>query len=147
MGVGRVMRLAQRLYEGIDIGDGAVGLITYMRTDSVTVAAEALDELLPRADFVLVTVPHTPDTEGLFDESKFALMKPTSVFVNVGRGATTKLHDLDHALRQGTIGGAAVDVFEVEPLPEDHPICKLSALPRKSTTAPSGRACRCCYDR
>lgn len=45
--------------------------------------AESLDEQLPRADFVLSTIPHTPDTEGLFDASKFALMKPTSVFVNV----------------------------------------------------------------
>lgn len=44
---------------------------------------EALDEQLPRADFVLSTIPHTPDTEGLFDASKFALMKPSSVFVNV----------------------------------------------------------------
>lgn len=97
--------------------------------------AEALDELLPRADFVLVTVPHTPDTEGMFDESKFALMKSTGVFVNVGRGATTQLHDLDRALRQGTIGGAAVDVFEVEPLPEDHPICE-SAFRTPSTALP-----------
>lgn len=91
--------------------------------------AEALDELLPRADFVLVTVPHTPATEGMFDEGKFALMKSTGVFVNVGRGATTKLHDLDNALRQGTIGGAAVDVFEVEPLPKDHPICESAIDP------------------
>ena len=58
----------------------------------------------------------------LFDASKFAKMKPTSVFVNVGRGATTKLDDLDAALRAGTVGGAAIDVFEVEPLPEDHPV-------------------------
>ena len=45
--------------------------------------AEALDEQLPRADFVLSSIPHTPATEGLFDASKFALMKPSSVFVNV----------------------------------------------------------------
>eukprot|EP01045_Picozoa_sp_COSAG04_P041071 COSAG04_NODE_12304_length_659_cov_0.776786_2_plen_64_part_00 len=42
-------------------------------------------------DFVLLTIPHTPETEGLFDASKFALMKSSAVFVNVGRGATTKL--------------------------------------------------------
>ena len=45
--------------------------------------AESLDELLPRADFVLSTIPHTPETEGLFNAAKFALMKPSSVFVNV----------------------------------------------------------------
>lgn len=90
--------------------------------------ADSLDELLPRADFVLVTVPHTPDTEGMFDEGKFALMKSSAVFVNIGRGATTQLEDLDRALRQGAIGGAALDVFEVEPLPKDHPICELPIL-------------------
>ena len=67
---------------------------------------EALDELLPRADFVLLTIPHTPATEGLFNAEKFAKMKNTAVFVNVGRGATTSLVDLDAALRSGTIGGA-----------------------------------------
>eukprot|EP01052_Picozoa_sp_SAG31_P037133 SAG31_NODE_4747_length_2984_cov_3.461698_1_plen_305_part_00 len=84
--------------------------------------AEALDTLLPRADFVLLTIPHTPATEGMFDAERFEKMKHTAVFVNVGRGATTSLQDLDAALRSGTIAGAALDVFEVEPLPKDHPI-------------------------
>eukprot|EP01050_Picozoa_sp_SAG11_P013957 SAG11_NODE_1671_length_4486_cov_1.735127_4_plen_185_part_00 len=84
--------------------------------------AEALDALLARADFVLLTIPHTPQTEGLFDASKFAQMQAHAVFVNVGRGATVVLDDLDAALRAGTIGGAALDVFETEPLPSDHPL-------------------------
>lgn len=83
---------------------------------------EALDRLLPQADWVLVTVPQTPQTEGMFDERRFALMKPTSFFVNIGRGSTVRLDALDHALRDGQIGGAGLDVFELEPLPPEHPL-------------------------
>ncbi len=81
-----------------------------------------LDDVLPNADFVVLTIPHTPQTEGLFDASKFALMKDTGIFINIGRGMTTKLDDLNAALRNGDIGGAGLDVYEIEPLPADHPL-------------------------
>jgi phosphoglycerate dehydrogenase-like enzyme len=81
---------------------------------------EALDELLPRADFVILTVPHTPATEGFFDRARFQRMKPTAFFINIGRGMTTKLDDLVTVLEAGEIGGAALDVYEQEPLPRDH---------------------------
>lgn len=83
---------------------------------------EALDGLLPRADFVLLTVPHTPATEGFMDRAKFQRMKRGAFFINIGRGMTTKLDDLVAALRAGEIAGAALDVFETEPLPADHPL-------------------------
>ena len=81
---------------------------------------EALDELLPRADFVILTVPHTPATEGLFDRPRFQRMKPTAFFINIGRGMTTNLDDVVTALEAGEIAGAALDVYEQEPLPRDH---------------------------
>ncbi len=83
---------------------------------------DSLDEQLPRADFVVLTIPHTPQTEGLFDASKFALMKDSAIFINIGRGMTTKLDDLNDALRKGQIGGAGLDVYEIEPLPANHPL-------------------------
>ena len=83
---------------------------------------EALDELLPRADFVILTVPHTPATEGFFNASRFARMKKSAYFINIGRGMTTKLDDLVAALNAGQIAGAALDVYEIEPLPADHPL-------------------------
>jgi len=83
---------------------------------------EALDDLLPRADFVVLTVPHTPQTEGFFNHARFARMKPSAFFINIGRGMTTRLDDLVAALRAGKIAGAALDVFEQEPLPEKHPL-------------------------
>jgi phosphoglycerate dehydrogenase-like enzyme len=83
---------------------------------------EALDRLLPEADFVILTVPHTPATEGFFNAAKFRMMKPSGFFINIGRGMTTKLDDLVAALRAGEIAGAALDVYEQEPLPADHPL-------------------------
>jgi phosphoglycerate dehydrogenase-like enzyme len=83
---------------------------------------EHLDELLPRADFVVLTVPHTPETEGFMNAERFGRMKRTAFFINIGRGMTTRLDDLVEALRAGRIAGAALDVFEQEPLPADHPL-------------------------
>jgi phosphoglycerate dehydrogenase-like enzyme len=84
--------------------------------------ADALDDLLPRADFVILTVPHTPATEGFFDRARFQRMKRTAFFINIGRGMTTKLDDLVAALHAGEIAGAALDVYEQEPLPTEHPL-------------------------
>lgn len=83
---------------------------------------DELDDLLPRADWVVVTVPHTPESEGMFAAARFARMKPTACFVNVGRGETVRLDDLAAALGAGVLGGAAIDVSEHEPLPPTHPL-------------------------
>ncbi|MDO8479884.1 MAG: D-2-hydroxyacid dehydrogenase [Candidatus Rokubacteria bacterium] len=82
----------------------------------------ALDSLLPRADFVILTVPHTPATEGFMNRARFRLMKRSAFFINIGRGMTTRLDDLAAALKAGEIAGAGLDVFEQEPLPADHPL-------------------------
>lgn len=84
--------------------------------------ANAFDDLLPRADFVILTVPHTPATEGFMNRERFGRMKRGAFFINIGRGKTTRLDDLVAALREGRIAGAALDVFEEEPLPADHPL-------------------------
>jgi phosphoglycerate dehydrogenase-like enzyme len=83
---------------------------------------EALDSLLPLADFVILTVPHTPETEGFMHRARFQRMKRSAFFINIGRGLTTRLDDLMAALRAGEIAGAALDVFEQEPLPAAHPL-------------------------
>ncbi len=81
---------------------------------------DALDELLPNADFVIVAMPHTPQTEGMWNLARFGRMKPSAYFINIGRGLTTRLDDLVTALERGLIAGCGLDVFEVEPLPADH---------------------------
>jgi phosphoglycerate dehydrogenase-like enzyme len=84
--------------------------------------AQDLDSLLPRADFVVLTVPHTPGTEGMMNKERFARMKRGAFFINIGRGKTTQLDALVKALRAGQIAGAGLDVFEIEPMPADHPL-------------------------
>ena len=81
---------------------------------------DALDRLLPEADFVIMTVPHTPETEGMMDARRFRLMKKSAFLINIGRGMTVRLDDLVDALNSGEIGGAGLDVYEIEPLPAEH---------------------------
>ena len=88
-------------------------------------APDDLDNLLPHADFVIVTVPHTPDTEGMWHTARFSLLRPNAYFINIGRGATTKLQDLVEALENRAIAGCALDVFEEEPLPSAHKLWRL----------------------
>jgi phosphoglycerate dehydrogenase-like enzyme len=83
---------------------------------------DQLDRLLPAADWLIMTVPHTPDTEGMIDLRRLRLMRPSAVLINIGRGMTVRLDDLGQALRQGVIAGAGLDVFEQEPLPPEHPL-------------------------
>ncbi|MCY4578643.1 MAG: D-2-hydroxyacid dehydrogenase [Chloroflexi bacterium] len=87
---------------------------------------EELDDVLPRADFVITTVPHTPETEFTFDAARFSRMKSSAYFINIGRGMVCKIDDLADAIENGVIAGAGLDVFEQEPLPSDH---KLWGLP------------------
>jgi phosphoglycerate dehydrogenase-like enzyme len=85
-------------------------------------AVDALDRELPTADLVILTVPHTPDTEGMIDARRLELFKPSAFFVNVGRGPTVRLDALDAALEARQLRGVALDVFETEPLPPSHPL-------------------------
>lgn len=85
-------------------------------------SVDRLPELLAWSDFVVIAAPHTPETERLFDGPMIAHMKPTSYLINIGRGAIVLLDDLVAALRDRRIAGAALDVYEIEPLPPDHPL-------------------------
>ena len=71
---------------------------------------------------VALTLPGTPQTEGLFDARTMAAIKPGAYFANVGRGRVVVEAALVEALRSGHLSGAALDVFEVEPLPEESPL-------------------------
>ena len=85
----------------------------------------ALDDLLPNADFVVTTAPHTPESEFMWNAERFGRMKRSAYFINIGRGMTARLDDLTAALVRGVIAGAGLDVFEIEPLPADHPLWTL----------------------
>ena len=86
---------------------------------------ERLPELLAESDFIAIAAPHTPETSKMFRREQFRQMKPTGYLINIGRGVIVDLADLTAALECGDIAGAALDVFEIEPLPADHPLWKL----------------------
>ncbi|MGH3147561.1 MAG: D-2-hydroxyacid dehydrogenase, partial [Rubrobacter sp.] len=84
-----------------------------------------LHEALGEADYVAATLPGTPETERLLDAEAIASMKPGAYFSNVGRGAVVDEAALVEALRSGHLSGAALDVFEVEPLSQESPLWEL----------------------
>ena len=82
----------------------------------------ALDRVLREADFVSLHCPLTPATRHLIDAEALGRMKPTAILVNTARGPVVDTEALTAALHDGTIGGAALDVTDPEPLPADHPL-------------------------
>ena len=80
---------------------------------------QELDELLPQADIVVGCLPDTPQTRGLLTRARLRAMKPDAVFVNVGRGSLVATEDLVSVLQSGHLLGAALDVLDEEPLPEN----------------------------
>jgi len=86
---------------------------------------EALHSLLSACDFVVVALPLTDETQHIIDAAAFEAMRKTAYLVNVGRGALIDEDALVEALKAGKIAGAALDVFEEEPLPEDSPLWDL----------------------
>ena len=86
----------------------------YLRTD--------LKPMLAQADFVVICIPHTPETEGLIGEEELAAMKPGAVLINIARGSIVDEAALTRALNSGHLSGAALDVQAKEPLPSDSPL-------------------------
>lgn len=86
---------------------------------------DALPQLLAESDFVVIAAPHTPQTDRLFRRQQFAAMRRDAYLINIGRGAIVDLADLTSALQSGEIAGAALDVFETEPLPPEHPLWRM----------------------
>jgi len=92
------------------------------RAAALGIERAELDEVLRRADVVSLHVPLTDATTGLLGDRELGLMKPTAVIVNAARGGVVSEEALVRALKDKRIAGAALDVFEQEPLPADHPL-------------------------
>lgn len=107
--------------------------------DSAGVERATLDGLLERADAVTLHARLTEETQGLLGEDELARMKPTAILVNSARGGLVDEPALVDALRTGSIAGAALDVFETEPLPENHPFLEMDHVVLSPHTAGSTR--------
>lgn len=93
-----------------------------------TVAQSALLQVLPQADFVVLTCPLNPSTENLIDSTALAAMKPSACLINVARGRVVNEPALIEALQSGSIAGAAIDCVWEEPLPEASPLWNVPNL-------------------
>ena len=89
---------------------------------------EELDSLLPRADVVALTLPHTPQTVGLMDARRIDLMKEDAILISAGRGSVLDQEALARAMQGGKLWGAALDVTVPEPLPADSPLWDIPNL-------------------
>ncbi|WP_252312571.1 D-glycerate dehydrogenase [Sinobaca sp. H24] len=89
---------------------------------------QELPDLLEQSDFVVLMTPLTPETEGLMGTEEFRRMKADSIFINASRGAVVDEEALVHALRNGEIRGAALDVFHQEPIQQDHPFLTMEQV-------------------
>ncbi len=84
--------------------------------------ASEFRSLLPRAEYLVLAAPHTRETERVLEQKEFKLLPRGAFLINIGRGALVDETAMIHALRDGDLGGAALDVFATEPLPEDSPL-------------------------
>ena len=98
---------------GLDVATGTEPESTYLPGQ--------LAEMLPECDYVVLTVPYTPETHHMINANALRAMKPTAVLINIARGGVVDEPALIEALREGCLAGAALDVFEEEPLPEESP--------------------------
>lgn len=92
------------------------------------ITVDELDRELAGADVVIGCLPGTKETEGLLDERRLRLMKEQAFLVNIGRGSLIDTDALVRVLKEGHLGGVALDVVAPEPLPSDHPLWKMDKV-------------------
>jgi phosphoglycerate dehydrogenase-like enzyme len=121
LGAGSIARRLERLLAAFD---ARTTLYARSSGPSVVTTESGLAEALARADWVINTLPHTPETIGFMGRERLAQIKRGALFVNVGRGSTVDEAALVAALDAGQLAGAYLDVTAVEPLPVESPLWK-----------------------
>jgi D-3-phosphoglycerate dehydrogenase len=138
VGLGRVGRRVARIC-GPGLGMRVIAYDPYVGAESAAaVGAElcpSLDDVLGRADFVSLHLPSTGETKGLIDADALARLRPTAGLVNCARGPIVDEAALVAALRAGRLAGAALDVFDPEPPPPDHPLLAMENVVATPHTA------------
>jgi phosphoglycerate dehydrogenase-like enzyme len=127
IGLGNIASEAVRLLRAVGV-EQFLAFDPYSSADraaTLGVQLVSLEELLHSSDYLLVNCPLTPQTRGLLGKPQFALMKPDAVLINTARGPIVDETALVEALQTGRIGGAALDVFDQEPLSADSPLTKM----------------------
>ncbi|MEM2021447.1 MAG: hydroxyacid dehydrogenase [Zestosphaera sp.] len=146
VGLGAIGRRVARMLQSF--GVRLMGYDPYVRREALAginvTMVDDLDELLKESDIVTIHAALSPETYHMIGEEELKLMKPTAYLVNTARGAIVDEAALVKALREKRIAGAALDVFETEPLPKDHPLLQLSNV----IATPHFASCTCeAYER
>ena len=126
VGMGNIGRLVAERAQGLKMKVIAYDpFLTAEKAQQLGVEPVSLDALLQRSDFVSIHTPLLPETRNLINATALAKMKPTARLINCARGGIVDEAALADALRDKRLAGAALDVFEQEPPPADHPLLKL----------------------
>ncbi|PJG86310.1 C-terminal binding protein [Conservatibacter flavescens] len=127
IGFGRIAKELLRKSKGIGFSQTLVAdpLLTHDQANEFGVVKVEIDELCRQSDFISLHVPLLPTTRHIINAQRLALMKPTTVLVNCGRGGLIDEQALAHALSKGHLFAAGIDTFETEPVPKDNPLLKL----------------------
>jgi phosphoglycerate dehydrogenase-like enzyme len=130
VGTGSIGREVARLLRAVDVQVTGAGRTARTGDPDFTtvVASSALVDEVGAFDIVVNVTPLTDATRNLFNRKVFAAMRPSSYFINVGRGQSVVETDLVDALQAGELAGAALDVFHSEPLPADSPLWDVPTL-------------------
>jgi phosphoglycerate dehydrogenase-like enzyme len=130
IGFGTVGRAVAKRAQAFDLKIVAVDLYPHDKPEYVKWLADLakLSDLLHSSDYVVVTVPWTPQTEGMIGQKQLEMMKPGAIIVGISRGGVIDQDALAQSLKQGHLRAAALDVFRPEPLPEDSELWDLDDL-------------------
>ena len=143
LGLGKIgRRVAQKASAGLDMK--VLGYDPFLKPAQIAefaTSAASIDEVFGAADFVTVHIPGGASNKGTVGEKQFALMKKTAFFINASRGDVVDEPSLIEALRNGTLAGAAIDVYEKEPLPKDNPLMGMSNVLLTPHNASQTREC------
>jgi D-3-phosphoglycerate dehydrogenase len=143
VGLGKIgRRVAQKASRGLDMK--VVGYDPFLELEQIgefATPVTSMEEVFGAADFVSVHIPGGAATKGIINKKLFAVMKKTAFFINASRGDVVAESDLIEALRNGTIAGAAIDVYEKEPPPKDNPLMNMGNVLLTPHNASQTREC------
>jgi D-3-phosphoglycerate dehydrogenase len=129
IGIGRIGRVVADRAKGLKMQ--VIAYDPYISSDVVEklgVEAVSFDELLARSDYITIHTPLTQETRNLINKDAFKKMKRGVFIINCARGGIVNEQDLCEAIKEGIVAGAALDVFEKEPPPPDHPLLSLDQV-------------------
>lgn len=143
VGLGKIgLRVALKASRGLEMK--VFGYDPFLKSEQISefgTSAKSMDEVFSAADFVTLHIPGGASTKGVVGKKQFALMKKTAFFINASRGDVVVETDLIEALRNGTIAGAAIDVYEKEPPQKDNPLLSMRNVLLTPHNASQTREC------